>query len=79
VVGTARSKSLSAFGLFEFCEDVRVALAGCEQIFKADVFTRPRAKIRCTGTCLHCPPFAVATFRALSCPAMALRLVWPAA
>jgi hypothetical protein len=31
----------------------------------------------CTG--LHRPPLAVATFRALSCPAMAFRLVWPAA
>jgi Transposase len=38
-----------------------------------------RSNICRTCTCLHCPQLAVGTFRALSCPAMALRLLWPAA
>jgi hypothetical protein len=43
-LGTARSESLSVFGLFEFCEDVRVALAGCEQIFKLTSLRDPALK-----------------------------------
>jgi hypothetical protein len=55
-------------------------LSSCETLLntsqQSDDFVRASPTAH---QCWFYPPLAVATFRALSCPGMALKVVWPAA